>query len=321
MNRVAMYVVFGLVCAALVACQPGAGGLTEQDRAAIRKLDDDWVKVMTSEKPDFDAAVVPYYAEDAKVLGPNAPIMEGRDALKAALKQWPPIKSLSMKEIALEGEGGLAYRTYTFTWTMVMPGVAEPVTDTGKGIEVYKKQADGTWRVVRDVFNSDLPAPGLVVPTGPVAADASPELKKLADIVGRWKFDGTFKTDPKAPGGPVDLIFACGWFAGGRQVVYRFSGTMAGGPFEELGAYVYDPKAKAYTYYGIANDGTAAPGSLTIKPGVWLHAYDVQVGGKPAKAHFTLSDMSQAGGSWKYEVSVGGGPWTVMGEGKYTRAQ
>jgi ketosteroid isomerase-like protein len=32
------------------------------------------------------------------------------------------------------------------------------VTDQGKLVEVWKKQADGKWKTVADIFNSDLPA-------------------------------------------------------------------------------------------------------------------------------------------------------------------
>jgi ketosteroid isomerase-like protein len=33
------------------------------------------------------------------------------------------------------------------------------VPDRGKLIEVFRKQADGSWKTVADMFNSDLPAP------------------------------------------------------------------------------------------------------------------------------------------------------------------
>ena len=35
----------------------------------------------------------------------------------------------------------------------------KPVTDRGKYVEAWKKQADGAWKVVEDIYNSDLPAP------------------------------------------------------------------------------------------------------------------------------------------------------------------
>jgi ketosteroid isomerase-like protein len=34
----------------------------------------------------------------------------------------------------------------------------KPVTDRGKFVEIWKKQADGTWKCVVDMWNSDLPA-------------------------------------------------------------------------------------------------------------------------------------------------------------------
>jgi ketosteroid isomerase-like protein len=35
----------------------------------------------------------------------------------------------------------------------------KPVNDKGKYVTVYGKQPDGKWKVVVDIFNSDLPAP------------------------------------------------------------------------------------------------------------------------------------------------------------------
>jgi len=105
--------------------------------------------------------------------------------------------------------------------------------------------------------------------------------------------------------------------------VYRLGGTLAGAVHEEMGAYAYDPKAKAYRESSLSSSAgdVPRPGVVTIKPGTWLHVYNLQLGGNPAKAHFRLSNMSPAGGDWKYELSVGGGPWTVLGEGKYVKAK
>jgi len=47
------------------------------------------------------------------------------------------------------------------------PGAAEPVGDQGKGVEVWKKQRDGSWKVVLDIFNSDVPAPAPPPPPMP----------------------------------------------------------------------------------------------------------------------------------------------------------
>jgi len=311
----------GFVCLALVACQTGAGGLSEQDQAAIRKLDAYYMENATAEKPDWDAAVDLCYAEDAKVLPPNMPAVEGRQAIKAMYAQSPPsFMEFRLDIVTLEGQGDLAHEYGTYSLAAAPSGPSAPVTDRGKYVAVWKKQADGTWKMIRDIYNSNLPVPGIVMPTGAIAADASAELKRLGDIVGRWEMDGTMRRDPKAPAEPVAVMLACDWFAGGRQLVYRYSGTMAGNPFEEVGQMIYDPGTKTYSFFGIVSDGSAGPGKITIEPGTWVHIQETQMEGKPVRIRFTLANMSPAGGTWKYEVSIAGGPFALLGEGKYAKA-
>ncbi len=321
MKRYVLLVAIGLLAAASMACQPGVAGLSDQDKAAIRRLDENFTKVVTAEKPDWDTALAAYYAEDAKSMMPNMPTAEGRTAIRAAASQWPPVKDFKLTEVSLDGAGGFAYRHYTYQMTMAVPGSPGPVTDSGKGLEVFKKQANGEWRVIRDIGNSDLPTPGLTVPTGTMAANASPEIKKLGDIVGRWQIDGTIQPDPKTPAGPVALSLECQWFAGGRAVVCAYRGTIAGQPYQSADVYGYDGKTKTYSDYSVDSFGGAAMGKLVIQPGTWVHVYDIQAAGQPAKQRLTLTNMSADGGDWKEETSVAGGAWTSVGGGKFAKAK
>jgi ketosteroid isomerase-like protein len=52
--------------------------------------------------------------------------------------------------------GDLAIETGTFTFTQKPKGSAA-ITDKGKYMTVWKKQADGSWKLLRDIANSDLP--------------------------------------------------------------------------------------------------------------------------------------------------------------------
>jgi ketosteroid isomerase-like protein len=56
--------------------------------------------------------------------------------------------------------GDMVYTVGTYSLTASDPKNKKPVTDKGKYMTVYKKQADGTWKAVADSINSDLPAPG-----------------------------------------------------------------------------------------------------------------------------------------------------------------
>ena len=53
----------------------------------------------------------------------------------------------------------MAYTLYKYEMTMGAPTGA-PIHDSGKDMAVWKKQADGTWKMVADTFNSDLPQSG-----------------------------------------------------------------------------------------------------------------------------------------------------------------
>jgi ketosteroid isomerase-like protein len=150
---------FFLAGLALLAssCAPTAApDMRAAEEAAIRATDEQWSA--TAAKNDL-AGTVAFYADDAVMLPPNAPI--SRDA-KAIHDSWAglltPHTTLSWKvtkvEVAKSGELGYLYGTYELS-------MQDPVVhDTGKMVEVWKKQTDGKWKCIVDTYNSDLPLPG-----------------------------------------------------------------------------------------------------------------------------------------------------------------
>jgi len=38
----------------------------------------------------------------------------------------------------------------------VQPKTGRPMDDVGKCITIWKKQPDGEWKMIRDIFNSDM---------------------------------------------------------------------------------------------------------------------------------------------------------------------
>jgi ketosteroid isomerase-like protein len=311
-------IILVLVSLAVAACRPAPAALSEQDKAAIRAVTGDVAKYVTAAKPDFAAYVKHYYTEDATVLTSNMPPVKGHGALQAFFAAFPPMSSFTPEIVDIGGQGDLAYVRGNYAMTMNPPGAA-PVTDKGKYIEVWKKQADGSWKSAYDSFTSDLPAEGFAVPTGVVAADASPEVKRLAELQGHWQFSGTLKADPAGAPMPANLGFHLAWFAGGHQMLYRWDGTIGSAPYVEFGFFYYDARTKSYAMSYVMPDGSAGDGTLAITPGTWTFEPDGMVGDKPAKFRFVLSDMTPSGGSWKNDVSVAGGPRALLGEGKYVK--
>jgi len=150
-----------LFSCAFVAASCGPSATSDSgaaDAAAIRALDEQWSA--TAAKDDLEGTVA-FYADDAVLLPPNALIARDRKSIRDS---WAgllgPNTAVSWKvskvEVAKSGELGYLYGTYSLT--IRDPKGGAPVSDTGKLVEIWKKQADGKWKCIVDTYNSDLPA-------------------------------------------------------------------------------------------------------------------------------------------------------------------
>ena len=102
--------------------------------------------------------VLPLYAPDAIVLAPNAPPMVGHDAIR---QFWGAAANMKMSGVTLttdqvEVHGDVAIETGSYTMTLTPPGASAPMNDRGKYMVVWKRQGDGSWKIYRDMFNSNL---------------------------------------------------------------------------------------------------------------------------------------------------------------------
>jgi ketosteroid isomerase-like protein len=64
---------------------------------------------------------------------------------------------LSATKVEVAKAGDLAYVSGTYEETMT-DASGKPGKDRGKYLEIFRKQTDGTWKCIRDIWNSDLPA-------------------------------------------------------------------------------------------------------------------------------------------------------------------
>lgn len=142
-----------------MSCAPSSTGDNRAAEAsAIQALDEQWSA--TAARNDLEGTVA-FYADDAVLLPPNAPIATDRKSIR---ESWAallgPNTAVSWKvskvEVAKSGELGYLYGTYSLS--IQDPKGGPPVRDTGKLVEIWKKQADGKWKCIVDTYNSDLPS-------------------------------------------------------------------------------------------------------------------------------------------------------------------
>ncbi len=138
-----------------------AGGKPPKNPAdSVRAADQEWMKVFAAK--DLDKSVA-FCEENGAVLAPNAPIAQGRQAIAKSFAGFFALPNLKITwqadnaNVARSGELGYTSGAYQMSFT---DAAGKTIPDNGKYVTVWRKQADGNWKVVLDIFNTDLPAPG-----------------------------------------------------------------------------------------------------------------------------------------------------------------
>lgn len=106
------------------------------------------------------ATIAGLYTDDAIVLSPNEPAMHGHDAIAKGFASMSAMKlselKLQTQDVIVTGDYAIETGAYDLT---AQPTKAKPVHDVGKYVVVWKKQADGSYRLLRDIYNTDQPMP------------------------------------------------------------------------------------------------------------------------------------------------------------------
>ena len=155
MRRLGLFLV-ALLVFATGGCAPTAD--VEADEAAIRETAVEWENAANAKDVE---RLVDLYADDASLFPPNAPLVTGKEAIGTVwseLIESPGFAtSLQTTKVEISRAGNLAYMVGTYEDTMNDPE-GNPVTDRGKWVVALKKQPDGAWKMVADIWNSDQPA-------------------------------------------------------------------------------------------------------------------------------------------------------------------
>ena len=114
---------------------------------------------MKSGNPDGYLALV---TDDAVLMPPDHPALVGKDAIRPwaqGFAQQFTMESYRPTDDELVVTDGWAFRRARMTWVLRPKAGGEALTQTGKFIIIYRQEPDGSWRIARDIFNLDAPAP------------------------------------------------------------------------------------------------------------------------------------------------------------------
>jgi ketosteroid isomerase-like protein len=165
MGPVAVLCVFLLVAAAavggykVIAANKPAPINTAVIELTVRSADMEWSKAAGAHNL---TAIVSYYGDSAVMLPPNAPM--ATDAMSIR-KQWAAMLTPEVDatwtpgRVEVASAGDLVYDVGTYTAITKATKKTTGSTDTGKYMSIWKKQADGSWKVTSQMWNSDKAVP------------------------------------------------------------------------------------------------------------------------------------------------------------------
>ena len=125
-------------------------------RTDIAAIEEGSAAFVAAANADDWGGIAALYTEDAVLMPPNGPAVQGRADIEAFFAAFPPTSGFTLNPVEIDGRGDLAFVRGTYSLTLEIEGM-EPTPDTGKYIEIRRRQPDGSWLLAVDIFNSDVP--------------------------------------------------------------------------------------------------------------------------------------------------------------------
>lgn len=115
----------------------------------------DWSRVAATDSLD---KILSYWADDAVVMSPGQPPIKGKAAIRAMLESTSKIPGFKISweplSVVLSENADMGYLIEQNQVTM-NDSTGKPVTEFNKCVTIWKKQADGSWKNVVDMWNAD----------------------------------------------------------------------------------------------------------------------------------------------------------------------
>ncbi|MDA2931041.1 DUF4440 domain-containing protein [Acidobacteria bacterium AH-259-O06] len=130
------------------------------DLEAINGLREEYIA--TANAGDVDGWLATL-TDDAVFMPPNEPAVTGKEAIRSwVVKSFfdPFDIQLSLSHEEVEVAGDWAFVQGPFSYSLTPKAGGEVIEESGKFIDILKRQSDGSFKYARAIWNSDNPLPG-----------------------------------------------------------------------------------------------------------------------------------------------------------------
>jgi uncharacterized protein (TIGR02246 family) len=150
-----MKIVLNFICLSILcSCATNHSDL-EAEGLKLTQLSKEWSNAAATTDT---AKILSYWADDAVVMSPGQLPLKGKDAIRAMVVgsfkipgfkiSWEPIS------VSVAQSGDLAYMIEANQIT-VNDSLGKPIVQKNKGVTIWKKQPDGSWKNIVDMWNAN----------------------------------------------------------------------------------------------------------------------------------------------------------------------
>jgi ketosteroid isomerase-like protein len=134
-----------------------AGASQDATLAVLVKLREDWVTALHTKQLE---PILQFYAADAAFLQPSGERITGAAALRGLFQMIMTTfnSDLMLHSLNLETSGDLAYDSGDFEENLTNIASGAKIASKGSYVIIYKRQANGSWKIVLHVWTGIPPA-------------------------------------------------------------------------------------------------------------------------------------------------------------------
>ena len=148
-------ILISLLLSALASCGDRKKVDTKKEEEQLIQISREWSK---SAATDSIEKTLSYWADDAVIMSPGQPPVKGKKAIREMLEgtskipgfkiSWEPLSAF------VSESGDMAYLIEQNQITM-NDSLGNPATEFNKSVTIWRKDADGSWKNIVDMWNSD----------------------------------------------------------------------------------------------------------------------------------------------------------------------
>ncbi len=161
------------LCVTLSACDAGGGVPVANKEEVAKAVEGDSRQLLEDFRSKDANRIAAHYAEDGVLAIPNAPAMSGKEAIAKGMAELAKDNAFALdianQKTEVSASGDLAYSRGTYNVSATDPASSQVVNESGTYLLVYKRQTDGSWKIVEDINSPSAPAAPATVAAEPAA--------------------------------------------------------------------------------------------------------------------------------------------------------